>query len=222
MLAIVSALAISIGDAEAAGGNYAFDGGSADQQGQVRAALDASSFPWGVVPGVVSIHIAPGISSAAIPRNIYLDANLVDQGTFAWGIIQHEYAHQVDFLLLDDAVRAALLQVLGGRAWCWDVPGLDHADYGCERFASTLAWSYWQSSDNSLRPVSPGDEAAAATPRAFKALLGRIFAAPAGFGYQVAQLTPSIVGMSPSVRPSATGGTATRTNRPLAAVRGRS
>lgn len=210
------------GTARAAGGNYVFDGGTAQQQRVVRSALEVSTFPWGVVPRQVVIHVASGISSQATPGQIWLDSALLDTGAFSWGLVQHEYAHQVDFLLLDDAVRAALLQVLGGRAWGWDVPGLDHADYGSERFASTLAWSYWQSSDNSLRPVSPGDEAGAATPRAFKALLGRIFAAPAGFGYQVAQLTPSIAGKAPSVRPSATGGTATRTNRSLAAARGRS
>jgi hypothetical protein len=142
----------------------------------VRAALDASAFNWSAVPTTVTIHLSADADSRATPGQIWLDANLVDAGVFSWGVIQHEYAHQVDFLLLDDALRAELLQRLGGKDWCYDVPGLDHASYGCERFASTLAWSYWQSDDNSLAPTSAQDESAAMRPAAFRALLEQILA----------------------------------------------
>ena len=31
------------------------------------------------------------------PGQIWLDASLLDSGRFSWGVVQHEYAHQVDF-----------------------------------------------------------------------------------------------------------------------------
>src|SRR5664279_4646261 len=101
----------------ASGGNYVFDGGSQPQQAQVTAALNASSFPWSIVPGPVVIHIQRGVVSSAAPNQIWLDANLLDAGRFAWGVVQHEYAHQVDFALLDSATRAQLHTILGGTAW---------------------------------------------------------------------------------------------------------
>ena len=33
---------------------------------------------------------------------------------YAWGIVQHEYAHQVDFLLFGRSERRAIRRVLGG------------------------------------------------------------------------------------------------------------
>lgn len=86
---------------------YRFDGGTVSQRSQVRAALRASSFDWSVVPAVVTVHIVRGLgNSEAAPGEIWLDADLLDSGTFAWGVVQHEYAHQVDFFVLDDHVRA--------------------------------------------------------------------------------------------------------------------
>lgn len=173
-LIALTALSAGVGGAAAKGGDYIFDGGTAIEQGEVKAALDVSSFPWSVVRQKITIHIAPGMRSEATPGNIWLDSNLVDSGTFSWAIIQHEYAHQIDFLLFNDAIRGMLLRVLGGRAWCWATPGLDHDQYGCERFASTLTWAFWPSDANSLQPLSQDDESAAMAPRAFKALIGRI------------------------------------------------
>jgi hypothetical protein len=80
----------------------------------------------------------------------------------------------VDYLLLDDAGRAQLLQQLGGRDWCYGVPGLAHHQYGCERFASTFAWSFWPSPQNSMRPLRRGDESAAMAPAKFRALVTRL------------------------------------------------
>lgn len=166
------------GTARAAGGNYTFAGGTPDEQAQVRQALDASSFPWGVVPRQVVIHIGAGLPSEATPGQIWLDSNLVDSGIFSWGLVQHEYAHQVDFLMLSEPARQALTQVLGGKQWCWGTgPLLDHEQYGCERFASTLAWAFWPSADNVLQPTSPEDESAALTPARFKAMLGALLKA---------------------------------------------
>jgi hypothetical protein len=156
--------------AAAGGGTYALDGGTPAEHAQVRSALAASSFDWSLVPAV-TIHLVPGGRTFSTPGEIWLDARLLDQGRFAWATVQHEYGHQVDFFLLDDAKRATLNAVLGGRDWCYGVAGLAHSDYGCERFASTLAWAYWPSRDNTLRPLSRRDEAGAVAPARFRALL---------------------------------------------------
>ncbi len=174
-LAAAAALALA-GHARAGGGDYGFDGGTSAQRAQVVAALDASSFDWSLVPARITIHIAPGHASLATPGDIWIDARLLGAGKFAWGVVQHEYAHEVDFFLLTPADRAAFTALFGVSDWCYGVPGLPHAAYGCERFASTLAWSYWPSPANSMRPLSATDEAASVTPGAFRALLGRMLA----------------------------------------------
>lgn len=177
LAAALGALALA-GSAHAAGGNYVFDGGTAAEQGQVRAALNASAFDWSLVPAQITIHIDRGASSEAMPGQIWLDADLLDSGKFSWGVTQHEYGHQVDFFLLDPAKRALLLSALGGKDWCYGVLGLAHGDYGCERFASTLAWAYWPSRDNSMAPQSARDESAAMAPAKFRTLLAQLLAAP--------------------------------------------
>jgi hypothetical protein len=184
-LLATSALALVFaGGAQAAGGHYVFDGGNRIQQTQVRKALNASSFDWSVVPATITIHIDRGHYSEATYGQIWLDANLLDSGSFSWGVVQHEYAHQVDFFLLNDT-RRALLAGLGGKAW-WatgiqasGAPNgtLAHAELTSERFASTLAWAYWPSPSNSMRPTSATDESAAMAPAAFRALLAKVLAA---------------------------------------------
>jgi hypothetical protein len=166
--------------ASGAVGSYTFDGGTKKERETVVAALEASSFDWTLIPGPVTIHIVHGEPSRSLPREIWLDADLLDAGEFAWGVVQHEYAHQVDFLLLDDAERDLLLRALGGRDWCYSVPGLAHDQYGCERFASTLAWSFWPSPKNSMRPTRPGDESAAMAPAKFRALVSKLTNRTAG------------------------------------------
>jgi hypothetical protein len=168
----LAAAALAIAPAAfASGGTYTFDGGSKAQQGQVVAALDASSFPWSIVPGSVVVHIQPGVASAAAPGQIWLDADLLDSGRFAWGVVQHEYAHQVDFALLNDATRAQLHTILQGAAWSGPE---GHASLDCERFADLVAWSYWTSSDNVMKPLSAQDEGGQATPAVFRAALATI------------------------------------------------
>jgi hypothetical protein len=155
--------------------SYVFAGGTQAQRAQVTRALEASSFDWSVIPARVTVHIAPGLDSEATPGEVWLDSELLDSSRFSWGVVQHEFAHQVDFLLLTGAQRTQLAGLLHASVWCSDeLPGLPHAAYGCERFASTLAWSYWQSSDNVMRPHSATDESSALAPAAFRATLKRM------------------------------------------------
>jgi hypothetical protein len=171
LLVAAVALGASAGAASGRGASFRFDGGTAAERQQVVAALDASSFDWTLVAPRVTIHIADGVETQAGPGEVWLDSALLDGGRFAWGLIQHELAHEVDFLLLDAAARQTLASALGASAWCYEVPGLRHAQYGCERFASTLAWAYWPSKDNCLRPMKATDEAGSIPPAQFRALL---------------------------------------------------
>lgn len=148
------------------------------EQDTVKAALNASAFNWSLVPKQIVVHIAPSISSEAVVGEIWLDSNLLAAGIFSWGVVQHEYAHQVDFFLLDDTKREALNTALGGSDWCYSVAGLAHAQYGCERFASTLAWAYWPRPQNSMRPSGAKDESAAMNPAKFRQLMGLMIGAP--------------------------------------------
>ena len=168
----VAALCLA-GVARAGGGNYVFDGGTLAEQAQVRAALEASSFNWSLVPVRITLHIVRDIpSSQASPGQIWLDAGLLDSGEFSWAFVQHEYGHEVDFFLLDARVRAGLNRVLGGKTW-WLNGRWPHDRYGAERFASTLAWSYWPSPHNTLvRYARP--EASAMRPAAFRRLVNRL------------------------------------------------
>jgi hypothetical protein len=170
LVAAVAAALVLSGGAHAAGGNYVFAGGTAAQRAEVTAALNASSFNWSIVPQQITIHVARGTDSEATRGEIWIDADLVDSGRFAWGTIQHEYAHQVDFFLLTDEQRASASSLLGGTSWL-PAPGVAHGKLTAERFASTLAWSYWQSNDNTMRPESKTDEAGALPPAQFRALL---------------------------------------------------
>jgi len=164
LLAVVLAPA-----AQAAGGRYVFAGGTHAQRGQVTAALNASSFDWSVVPGQIVIHIGKGISSHAVAGQIWLDGRLLDTGRFSWGVVQHEYAHQVDFGILTDSMRLQLDPFLQASSW-WGSAG-QHAELGCERFADALTWAYWPSRDNVMKPSSAGGRM---SPGAFRSVLGSV------------------------------------------------
>ena len=169
---VVLAALVLVPGAFARKANTVFDGGTAAERAQVTRALEASSFDWRNLPQTVTVHIGRGMASEATPGNVWLDANLLDSGRFSWGVVQHEFAHQVDFLLLTDAQRTTLARLLHASTWCVDtVPDMPHADYGCERFASTLAWAYWQSPDNVMKPTGRTDESAAVPPAAFRSVL---------------------------------------------------
>lgn len=174
--AAVAALVFAhAGTAQAAGGNYRFDGGSALERTQVREALKASSFDWSLVKAQVTIHIQHGTVSHAVPGEIWLDADLLDSGRFSWATVQDEYSHQVDFFLFTPEIRAQLQAALGAKAWCYENGSIQaHGDQGCERFTSLLPWAYWQSPDNAYKPTAKTDESAAMAPTRFKALLSRL------------------------------------------------
>jgi hypothetical protein len=171
VLAVLAGSLVLPASALPAGGNYGFDGGTRAQQAQVRAALEASAFDWNVVSERVTIHLRRGVRTHATRGHIWLDTRLVAAGRVAWATIQDEYAHQVDFFRFDPATRAELTDVLGARDWCYQVEGLAHHEYGCERFSSTLVWSFWPSRHNAYRPTSSSDESAAMEPTRFRSLV---------------------------------------------------
>jgi hypothetical protein len=164
---------------------YTLDGGTPTEQATVRMGLAASTFPWQIVPTRVRIHIRQGVLSHAVPGEIWLDSHLLDAGRFSWAIVQHEFAHQVDFFLLNDAERTLLEARLGGVSW-WSSTryalapdgSLAHGELTAERFASTLTWAYWPCRANVLRPESASDESAALPPAAFRALLASVLGLP--------------------------------------------
>jgi hypothetical protein len=204
ILSVVSALAATLifsGVALATGGNYVFQGGTPSEQQTVRDALATSSFNWSIVPGPVTIAITPTPTSEAVPGKIFLDPGLLDSGEFSWGVVQHEYAHQVDFALFNDAIHAQLNTALGGTAWCYaDSPTpLMHNQYGCERFASTLAWAYWQSPYNCMKPAAVSGESAGMAPAAFRALMASLLGTTAG-GPTTASTARDAHGFAPKIR----------------------
>ncbi|HEX2045489.1 MAG TPA: hypothetical protein VHF23_07685 [Gaiellaceae bacterium] len=176
-LALLVGVLVPAGDALARGGDYTIEGGSLEAQAQVHAALAASRFDWGVVPARITIRITRCGCAGSRPGEIVLDEDALVRSPFgpryAWGVVQHEYAHQVDWLVLRPRERRALARRLGARAWCHDEPGLAHDDYGCERFATSLAWAYWRSPENVQRPTWERPF----QPRPFRSLLARFVSA---------------------------------------------
>jgi hypothetical protein len=163
--------------AQAAAGGYSFDGGNARARATVHAALGASSFDWSLVPAHVTIHITRGRNSYATPGEIWLSGKLLSRGRASWGVVQHEYAHQVDFFLFNAKIRTSLDRALGGKTW-W--PGrtgeqFRHSQYGAERFASTLAWAYWPSQQNTLFRYAHA-ESTAMPPARFRTMLSDLVA----------------------------------------------
>jgi hypothetical protein len=176
---LIFSFLLFVPNALAGGGTYVFSGGTPKQQATVSAALEASSFDWGLILSTIDIHIGPYQGgSYSTYGSIYLDQTLLGTGRISWGVVQHEMGHQVDFFLLDDAKRARLLRLLGGKDWCYSISGLKHSDYGCERFASELAWAYWQSPDNTMRATSASDESAGMPVNLFRLLLTAMIGAP--------------------------------------------
>ena len=168
------------GTALASGGNYGFEGATAAERTTVRAALNASSFDWGIVPQPVTIHVGAYGVSHSTPGHIWLDRGLLAAGRFAWGTVMDEYAHQVDFLVLDAPRRLLLQQRLRASAWCYETSGLAHGQHGCERFASMIAWAYWPSKHNTYSPTSRSDESAAMPAAEFRRLLATLLTPSAG------------------------------------------
>ena len=183
LLVLLSLQLVLLGAADpafAGGGSYVVIGATPAEARAVHSALGASAFPWDVVPVQVKIHVGDYETSRARPGHIWLDRGVLSAGRFGWATVQDEYAHQVDFFLFDRATRTRLNTILGGKDWCYGVAGFTHAEYGCERFASTLVWAYWPSKHNAYRPQSRRDESAAMAPAAFRALMASLVGAPRG------------------------------------------
>ena len=178
LAAIAAAALVLPASALAGGGNYGFDGATPTERSTVRAALNASSFDWGIVPERVTIHVGAYGVSHSTPGDIWLDRDLLGAGRFAWATVMDEYAHQIDFQVLDATSRALLQERLGGSAWCYEAAGLSHGANGCERFASMVAWAYWPSKDNAYRPATPTDESASMRPAEFRTLLSSLVGVP--------------------------------------------
>jgi hypothetical protein len=174
LLLLAVLLCLPAAPALAAGGDYGVEGGTLRRQAPVRAALEATSFDFGIVPGRVTIHIHDYGVSHSTPGHVWLDEGLLDAGRFSWPTVIDEFAHQVDFLVLDAPRRAILQERLGASAWCYEVAGLGHGAYGCERFSSMVAWAYWPTKENAYRPTSAADESASMAPAEFRALLGSL------------------------------------------------
>lgn len=142
-------------EARAGGGAYVFSGGSEAARAQVRAALEASSFDWGLVRVTVTVRIADCGCAGSRPGLIVLDEKLLASApygrAYTWAIVQHEYAHQVWDFALDDGARALLRARLRGVDLCYEQPGVPHDAHACERFADTLAWAYWPDRANPTR-----------------------------------------------------------------------
>ena len=100
-------------NAKASGGSYTFSGGSEAARAEVRNALDASAFDWSLVPQTISIQIVDCGCAGSRPGVIVLDETLLESTPYGrahtWGIVQHEYAHQVWWFALDDEQRGVLL-----------------------------------------------------------------------------------------------------------------
>jgi hypothetical protein len=175
---VVCALALTP-TALASGGHYVFAGGTPAEQQQVAQGLAASSFDWNLVPVQVTIHIVRNIPVSYSTRGqIWLDADLLDSGSFSWGVVQMEYAQQVQFTMLSPDAQSKLTGIMGAQQWCYDNPSLPRGANACERFAATLAWSYWPSAGNSMRPSSSSDWSAAMAPKAFRAALLTLIGVP--------------------------------------------
>jgi hypothetical protein len=155
------------------GGHYAFVGGSDAARAAVHSVLDASRFDWDLVEEEITIRITDCGCAGANPGEIILDEEGLTNPRFgpkyAWGIVQHEYAHQVDFFLLDARDRRRVRQWLGGSDWCHEDPDVDHDDHDCERFASSLAWAYWPRYRRNIMAVHT-----AVTAAEFRELLPRL------------------------------------------------
>jgi len=179
ILALTLAALALPASALAGGGDYSFEGAKPAERSTVRAALNASAFDWSIVPQHVTIHVGAYGVSHSTPGDIWLDRGLLGSGRFAWATVMDEYAHQIDFQVLDAPSRAVLQEKLGTSAWCYESAGLSHGANGCERFSSMVAWAYWPSKDNAYRPGSPTDESASMRPAEFRTLLSSLVGMPA-------------------------------------------
>jgi hypothetical protein len=156
------------------------EGGSPETQETVRAALNASSFDFNRVPAQITIKISRCGCAGARPGVIVLDEAVLSDTSlgsrYSSGIIQHEYAHQIDYFLFQKSDRAAVRRTLGGQDWCYEVARLGHDEHGCERFADVFSWAFWPAKGNMLRAEAKAI-APKMTPKKLRAFVNRLLAA---------------------------------------------
>jgi hypothetical protein len=121
----------------------------------VVAALDASAFDWSLIGRPVTVQIFDCGCAGSRPGVVVLDETMLASSpygrAYTWGIVQHEFAHQVWWYALDEGRRIELQTVLGGADLCYEQPGLPHDAHACELFASTLGWAYWPAAGNPMQ-----------------------------------------------------------------------
>jgi hypothetical protein len=154
LLAALVALALP-GTAGATDLALELSGGSEAARAEVIAALDASAFDWSLIGQPVTVQILDCGCAGSRAGVVVLDETLLASSpygdAYTWGIVQHEFAHQVWWYALDDERRSELQALLGGADLCYEEPGLAHDDHACELFASTLGWAYWRVAGNPMQ-----------------------------------------------------------------------
>jgi hypothetical protein len=154
LLAALVVLALP-GKAGAADVALEFSGGSNAARGEVIAALEASAFDWSLIARPVTVQIFDCGCAGSRPGVVVLDETMLASSpygrAYTWGIVQHEFAHQVWWYALDDGRRSELQALLGGADLCYEQLGLPHDAHACELFASTLSWAYWRVAGNPMQ-----------------------------------------------------------------------
>ena len=147
------------------------------QQATVRAALEVSSFDWSVLPARSSSTSRR--SAAPTPRPATSTSTARCSTPAASRGASSSTSSHTRSTSSSSTTRSARrsTQRSAAATGATASPGLAHSAYGCERFASELAWAYWPSADNSMSPAathgeSGGDAGGAVPQRCSPRLLG--------------------------------------------------
>jgi hypothetical protein len=156
LVLLVALVALALpGAAGAADVALEFSGGSDAARAEVLAALDASAFDWSLIGRPVTVQIYACGCAGSRPGVVVVDETMLAASpygrAYTWGIVQHEFAHQVWWYALDDGRRSQFQTLLGGADLCYEQPGLPHDAHACELFASTLGWAYWPVAGNPMQ-----------------------------------------------------------------------
>lgn len=162
LAAVVAALFLA---GSAVAGTVNVDGGTPFEQQQVRLALAASKFDYGQIPAPVTVHVVPpsdahlegGVDAGySIPGEVWISSRWLDFGAAGWGFVQHEFGHEIDYYVLTDAQRAALLSHLDptGSTTSWCDHSVAYDARPCEWFASELSWAFWPVGANLQDPTT--------------------------------------------------------------------
>ena len=134
---------------------------------------EASSFDWSLIPGTITVHIG-GLRRLVLglrATSTWTPPSL-DSGRFAWGVVQHEFAPPGRLLpLRRRASGHSCSQCARRQGLVLSVPSLDALRLRLRALRLELAWAYWQSPDNVMKPQKTERRVAASCPCAqFRAL----------------------------------------------------